>query len=125
MEEVSVYFLDTYALIEIIKENKNYKKFQETINVTSLMNLYELHYLVSKWFGPEKADTIINKLKKIIVDIKVEDIKRASNFRIKNIKRKFSYIDCLGYSIALNRNIKFLTGDKEFENLESVEFVKK
>ena len=125
MEEIGSYFLDTYALIEIIKENKNYKKFQETINVTGLMNLYELHYIVSKWFGSEKADVIINKLKEIIIDIKIEDIKKASKFKINNIRKKFSYIDCLGYAMALNRNIKFLTGDKEFENLESVEFVRK
>lgn len=125
MEEVIIYFLDTYALIEIIKENKNYDKFKETINITSLMNLYELHYFISKEFGLGKADFIIDKLKGIAVDIKIEDLKKASNFRIENIKKKFSYIDCLGYAIALNRKVKFLTGDKEFENLENVEFVKK
>ena len=46
-------------------------------------------------------------------------------FKIKNIKRSLSYADCIGYIIALRYGIKFLTGDKEFETLENVEFVKK
>ena len=32
--------------------------------------------------------------------------------------------DCIGYILAKNIGIKFLTGDKEFENLDNVEFVK-
>ncbi len=125
MESVNVYFLDTYALIEIIKENKKYEKFKEYTNVTGLMNLYEIHYLITKWFNSEKADNIIDRLKNMVVDIKIEDIKKASDFRTKNIKKKFSYTDYLGYAIALNRRIKFVTGDREFENLENVEFIKK
>ena len=124
MGEVKTYFLDSYALIEIIKENQNYKKFQETLNFTSLMNLLEIHYIISKDFGPKKADEIINKFKKILIDINIQDIEEASRFRIKNIKKGFSYVDCLGYSISINRGLVFVTGDKEFENLENVEFVK-
>ncbi len=32
--------------------------------------------------------------------------------------------DCIGYIFAKQLGIKFLTGDKEFENLDNVEFVK-
>jgi len=45
-------------------------------------------------------------------------------FRALNKKRNLSYVDCIGYIIAKQRNIKFLTGDKEFEYMENVEFVK-
>ncbi len=34
------------------------------------------------------------------------------------------YIDCIGYVIARRMGVLFLTGDKEFEGLESAEFVK-
>ena len=124
MEEVKSYFLDTYALMEIIKENKDYGKFRDTINFTGLMNLLELHYIISKNFDFEKADNIINSLKRILVSMTTEDIKEASRFRVKNIKQKFSYIDCLGYCAAKNRKLKFLTGDKEFKYIDDVEFVK-
>jgi predicted nucleic acid-binding protein len=124
MEDIKSYFLDTYAIIEIIKENKNYKKFYETLNFTSIMNLLEVHYIISRNFDEKKADLIIEKLKKIILEPLIEDVKEASRFRLKNSKNKFSYIDCLGYAIALNREMKFLTGDKEFEKMKNVEFVK-
>ena len=32
--------------------------------------------------------------------------------------------DCIGYILAKRLSIKFLTGDKEFEKLDDVEFVK-
>ncbi|MBI2044556.1 PIN domain-containing protein [Candidatus Pacearchaeota archaeon] len=121
---VIAYFLDSYALIEIIKENKNYKKFQDAINFTSLMNLLEIHYIISKNFGSKKADEIVNKFKEMLIGFNIQDIEEASRFRIKNIQKKFSYIDCLGYATAFNRNLIFVTGDKQFESLENVEFVK-
>ena len=124
MEEVKGYFLDTYALIEIVKENQNYKRFQNTLNVTSLMNLLEIHYIISSSFGTKKVDIIIDRLKEILISAKIEDVREASVFRIKNVKKKFSYIDCLGYSIAKNRGLKFVTGDNQFKDFSGVEFVK-
>ena len=61
---------------------------------------------------------------KYTIEINDEIIKLANAFRIANKKRKLSYIDCIGYIIARLRNIKFLTGDKQFEDLENVEYVK-
>lgn len=118
------YFLDTYALVEISRENKNFKKFEETQNFTNLLNLLELHYSINKDFGIKKANEIIDKLRPLVIDIEVKDIKEASIFRTKNKGLKFSYIDCLGYIMALNRNMKFVTGDSQFEGLSNVEFVK-
>ena len=122
-EEIE-YFLDTYALIEIVKDNKNFERFKNTRNFTGHMNLLELHYMVSKEFGKRKADEIIDKTQSITINIEIKDIKEASKFRLIYIKNKFSYVDSLGYSMAFNRNMKFLTGDKEFKNLANVEFVK-
>lgn len=124
METSEKFFLDSYALIEIIKENKNFKKFEDTTNFTSIANLLEVHYSIGRNFGVEKADEVINKLKPIIIGIEIKDIKDASIFRIKNSKMKFSYVDCLGYVMALNSRMKFVTGDNQFKNFENVEFVK-
>ena len=38
--------------------------------------------------------------------------------------RKFSLIDCVGYSVAESLTIPFLTGDREFEDLPIVKYVK-
>jgi uncharacterized protein len=46
-------------------------------------------------------------------------------FRYKNRKKNLSVPDCISYLQAKSLGIKFLTGDKKFENMENVEFVKK
>ena len=127
MEEIdspSSYFLDSYALIEIVNENGNYKKFGETINFTGFMNLLEVHSAITREFGAEKADSIIDKFKELSIDIEINDVKEASKFKLKNAKKKFSYVDCISYAMAFNRKMKFVTGDREFEGVHSVEFVK-
>ena len=121
---VSIYFLDTYALIEIIKNNKNFERFKDSSNFTGLMNLLELHYYISKEFIKERADLILDKLKSIIIDFNLNDIKLASRFRIEHIKKGLSFIDSLSYAMAKNRNFKFVTGDNAFKNLDNIEFVK-
>ena len=118
------YFLDSYALIEITKENENYKKFKETNNMTTLLNLFEVHYILSKTTNEETANTIIEKLSHIVIHFDIEDVKLASHLRMKFIKKKLSYIDCLGYAVSLKRRLVFVTGDKGFINLENVEFIK-
>lgn len=45
-------------------------------------------------------------------------------FRLKWKDRKVSMTDCISYFQASELGIKFLTGDKEFEDFENVEFVK-
>ncbi|MBI2043160.1 PIN domain-containing protein [Candidatus Pacearchaeota archaeon] len=124
METPETFFLDSYALIEIIKENKNFKRFEKTINFTGIMNMLEVHYSVSRDFGAKRADEIIDQIKTMKINIEIKDVKEASKFRIKNSKLRFSYIDCLGYIMAINRNFRFVTGDNQFKDFENVEFVK-
>lgn len=119
-----IYFYDTYALIEIFKGNLNYKKFAEYKIYTSLMNFYEFYYSSLKEFNEKIAEEWKDKLDLVFIDITEKDVIEASKFRLKNIKEKLSYIDCLGYALALNNKIKFLTGDLKFENVVNVEFVK-
>jgi len=118
------YFLDTYALIEIVKGNINYKKYLELEFFTSIFNLYEFYYSLLKDFNEEIAKRFFEQFRNRVLDIKDEHIFKASEFKINNKKKNFSYADCLGYAIASAYGLKFLTGDKEFENLDNVEFVK-
>ena len=45
-------------------------------------------------------------------------------FRVEHKKQNLSMTDCISYIMSKNLGIKFLTGDKQFQNLENVEFVK-
>ncbi len=119
------YFLDTYALIEIIKGNKNYQKFLDSELFTSIFNLYELYFSLLRDYNQQTAKKFFEQFRSKILQIRDEYIFEASKFKLQNRKQKLSYADCLGYIIALKYNMKFLTGDKEFEDKKNVEFVKK
>ncbi len=126
MENIRTLFFDTYALFEIIEGNPNYQK-QYTIGITIIttkLNLMELHYGLLAKYGKEEADRYYDRLLEFTVEITDEVIKTASEFRLTFKKRGLSYIDCIGYILAKSRGIKFLTGDRQFEDLEGVEFVK-
>ena len=119
------YFFDTYAIIEIIKGNEKYEFVNENTIITSVTNLAELYYALLLEKKKEIVDTIIKKLNLQLVEITSQDAIEAAYFRYKNKKLFLSYIDCLGYVLALKSNLNFLTGDKGFKNLKNVEFVSK
>ena len=121
---MKAYFFDSYAVMEILKGNKNYDAFRDSEVVLTKLNLFEIYHNILKQFDEELAEEIINKYKVFAVDFDEITIKKAAKFRIENIKRKLSMTDCIGYILAKKIGIKFLTGDKEFEHLENVEFVK-
>jgi len=119
-----IYFLDTYALIEIVKGNEKFKRFLDLELYTSLFNLYEFYFVLIRDYDEQIAKRFFFQFKDRILQIKDEHIFKASRFKKDNLKQRLSYVDCLGYMMALDYQMKFLTGDKEFENLENVEFVK-
>ena len=118
------YFFDTYAIIEIIEENKNYDKYKEEEIITSILNVGELYYALLKK-NAEAAEIWHEKLKQSAVLVDAEIIKKAMKFRFENKNKKFSLVDGAGYIIAKERGLRFLTGDEGFKNFENVEFVKK
>ncbi len=118
-------FFDTYALYEIINGNPTYKDYEKEIAIiTSKLNLMKLHYGMLLLHGKEKADEYYEKFLEFAVEIEDGIIKMANYFRAEHKKRKLSYVDYIGYIIAKLRNIKFLTGDIQFQDLENVQFVK-
>ncbi|MBI2653994.1 PIN domain-containing protein [Candidatus Woesearchaeota archaeon] len=117
-----VFFLDTYAIFEIIRGNPNYKPYIDCRIITTIFNLAELNYNLKKEKDKKSADEYTDKYSKFAVDVSIDDIKRAMDF--KSIHRKLSIPDAVGCTVAKKYNVKFLTGDKDFEGMENVEFVK-
>ncbi|MEK6860266.1 MAG: PIN domain-containing protein [Nanoarchaeota archaeon] len=124
-EEIKTYFFDSYAFFEIIHGNKNYEKYTKDIAIiTTRLNLMELHYGLLLTLGKEKADEYYDYYVKFTVEISNDIIKLANYFKKVMKTRNVSYIDSIGYVLAKSKNVKFLTGDKEFKDLDNVEFVK-
>jgi predicted nucleic acid-binding protein len=118
------YFLDTYAIIEIIQGNPKYKKFSYTENITLNQNLAELCYGFLKENDEESMIKYFEKYSKISVSLPQNTIVKAMKFKRKCKNKKFSYIDCMGYIYSKLNNFIFVTGDKEFKDIEGVEFIK-
>lgn len=119
------YFFDTYAFFELIKGNPNYKDFSKGVSlITTKLNLMELYYWLLRRKGKDTAENYYQTFLPYCIEITDNVIKEACEFRLKYKNKEFSYIDCIGYIIALKKRIKFLTGDIEFQNIENVEYVK-
>jgi predicted nucleic acid-binding protein len=119
------YFFDSYAIIEILKENLNYARFKEEPITFAMGNLAEIYWhCINDINLKNEADNIYTKFRKCVLEIDDETLKEAMKFRKEHKKQDISYADCIGYIYAKRHNMKFLTGDKEFEGMDNVEFVK-
>jgi len=119
-----IFFFDSYAILEILRGSENYKKYKECIIVTTKLNLFEVFYSILKNTEEKNYDLLFERYYESAIDFDINVIKEAAKLRLKYKKNDLSMTDCIGYILAKEWNIKFLTGDKEFENMENVEFVK-
>lgn len=120
------YFFDTYALFEIFFGNENYLKYLDSEVVTTRLNLMEMYYHLLRDYGEEVAGKYYDETIGYSIEYTDNDIKEAMKFRLamKRNNKKLSYVDALGYTIAKTMDIRFLTGDMEFEDIPNVEYVK-
>ncbi|MBS3155871.1 PIN domain-containing protein [Candidatus Woesearchaeota archaeon] len=119
-----MYFFDTYALFELIKGNRQYDKYKGYALKVCVLNIAELYWGLIKDVGMEESDKWLQKYKFEIITIDYNLILSAVKFRYEHKKQDISLTDSIGYLLAKKYGLKFLTGDKEFENFPNVEFVK-
>src|SRR3989338_11623455 len=121
-EEQEIYFFGTYAFFEIIKGNPDYKPYGDAKFITTIFNMAELNYNLKKEKDRKIVDDYTDKYSKFIIEVSIEDIKNAMDFKTSH--KKLSIPDAIGYTVAKRLGVKFLTGDKDFEGMENVEFVR-
>ncbi len=118
-----VYFFDTYAVVETIEGKKAYTGYKGSNAIITKLNLFEIcQFLYRKGFSEEEVDAALSEYGSCVVDYSTQLIKEAVRMKLKN--RKLSPADCVGYQVAQEYGVKFLTGDKEFMGMPGVEFVK-
>lgn len=119
-----VYFFDSYTVIELIEGNARFALYKDETATLTIFNLAEIYWVVLNKLGAKQADEVFQEYRSAVVDIDDDTLKEAIRFRKTHKKRDLSYADCVGYVYAKRHGMKFLTGDKEFEDLGHVEFVK-
>jgi PIN domain nuclease of toxin-antitoxin system len=118
------YFFDSYALLEIIKGNPAYQKYVGSAITTSKLNVFEVYDALLRDYQEDLAVELLEEFYPFAVDFGLETLYHAGRLKDLKRKQKLSLADCVGYTIAGQLHIKFLTGDKEFATMENVEFVK-
>jgi len=120
-----VFYFDTYALVEIARGNPNYSKYRESVNIMlNKLNLMEYAYFLLRIKKENRIQSLFNEYIKYNIEPSINALIEAVKFKLVQRKDKLSYIDCLGYMIAKENRVKFLTGDEKFRNMDNVEFVK-
>src|SRR3989338_10601486 len=109
------YFFDTYAIIEILRKSKDYARFSETTITTSLLNIGELFYDFLKNGNKNDGMFFCTKLKENCMNVNLELLMKAVEFRFENKGKNLSYIDCIGYVLAKENGLIFVTGDNAFK----------
>ena len=116
--------LDTYALIEIHNNNPKFSNYiNEEITISNI-TFTEFYSLILRDYNEKTADYLLNKFRSYLRDVDIKTLIKAVKYRYENKKQNLSFFDCVGYVFALENNMKFVTGDKEFQNKENVEFIK-
>lgn len=114
-------FLDTYAMIEIIRGNPAYKKYVGGEFATLYTNLLELYHALLRDFDAAIAGRCLEVYQPHMVPLELDWIAPAAEMKLR---RKVSYGDALGYIAARSLGVPFLTGDDAFRGETGVEFVK-
>lgn len=118
------YVYDNYALIEIISGNEKYNDYLDKKMIINDFIFAELCYVLKR-DNYKNSEKIIERFAEFIVHVNPDVINKAMIFRFSNKDKRMSMTDCISYFMSKDLGIKFLTGDKEFEFRENVEFVKK
>src|SRR3989338_5231698 len=118
------YFSDSYAIIALAEDSPSYIKFHSARIIISILNVGEIYQITLRKHGKETADNWFKKINFELLEITPQIIIDAIYFRYINKKKNLSLTDAVGYTLSLKHNLKFLTGDRQFENMPNVEFVK-
>ena len=115
-------FYDTYAMIEMVRQNPQYATYLEEEFATTVFNLVELYTLLRRDFNEEVARSSFFRFKEGAEEVEDLIIFKAGRLKLSN--KNLSYADCIGYSYAREKNIVFLTGDRGFKDLPGVQIIR-
>ena len=93
---------------------------------TTWLNLMEVYWaLLRDGKSEAAAKEVVSAFEPCLVEFTLDDVMDAMALRLSwhRRRRNISYIDAIGYSIALRRKSRFLTGDPVFKGMHSVTFV--
>ena len=114
--------LDTYALVEI--HDGRLKAPTESEAIIPNIVLAEFYGQLYRKYNKKTAEFWAKRLQSMAKEVSTHTMINAMEFKVDNVKKKLSFFDCVGYVYARENKHIFVTGDKEFKNMEGVLYVK-
>jgi predicted nucleic acid-binding protein len=117
-------YLDTYALIEVGNNNPNYGFiYQSDYRVCDII-LSELYWVLLREGKEDEAKRWLKKLHEFSETTYLSILIEAVKFRSENKSLNLSFPDAVGYIHSRSKGGAFVTGDKGFEKLPHVKYIK-
>lgn len=117
--------LDTYALVEISRGNAAFLPYLEEDIIICDLTLAEFYGVILREHNELTAEYWLKKLRVYAQPAVLGILVKASKFRMEHSKERISFFDAVGYLFAKENGHLFVTGDKAFEKMKAVEFMKK
>lgn len=124
------YFYDTWAILEYLRDRPGYERyFEGAPGGTALLNLAEVCFKMLEWGRGAEMKRVFHRFLPSLMELPPEMVPRAMEFRRQHPDPRrrgrylFSYADALGYTLALESGLRFLTGDPDFKGMPGVEWV--
>jgi ribonuclease VapC len=130
MAEPATFVLDTFALLAYLQgESPGASRIEKLLEdaakgkcrlILSLINLGELLYITERRGGVAKAQGTLALIQQLPVEVLPAD--EQTVFAAAHIKANhaISYADSLTVAIGTQQNASILTGDPEFQSVETI-----
>ncbi len=124
---MSVFVLDSYALLAYFRAEEGGPSVEQLLNEAALgkkellittVNVGEVYYMAVRKDGQQKAELVWRLIQQFpisIVDANMQLTFTAANLKAKN---KLSYADAYAAALAIQESATLVTGDREFDNLK-------
>ncbi|MCA1814715.1 MAG: PIN domain-containing protein [Halobacteriales archaeon] len=121
------FFFDSYALVSLLEGRPAYAPYRDRPVVCERYNLYELAcFMARSGYPPAKFRTVVRDLRPRVLTPTRAHIVRAAALRAGRRgrrDRRLSYVDAMGYVLAIDHGLTLLTGDRGFAGMPGVELV--
>jgi predicted nucleic acid-binding protein len=126
---MQVYILDSYAIMEFLRQQKSWETVAELFEQSTegnaklkihILNWGEIWYTLIREKGQQIADEFLidfqSQIDVEIVEFSKSIFERAVQFKSQG---NISYSDCFAIAAAVEQNAILVTGDKEFKQFEN------
>ncbi len=129
MLEPTTFVLDTYALLAYLQGQPGTSRIEKLLEeavkencqlILSLINLGELLYITERRGGVVKAQNALALIRQLPIEVLPAD--EQTLFAAAHIKanHSISYADSFAVATAIQESAVILTGDPEFQSVETI-----